>query len=184
MPAPKEFLNPNSMLTPGLAGGLTMGITNTVAGQFSLAAPWPSVLALGVSFLVGLIALSDKELSVLRRTVLYVLNSLVIFVVATGSNELGMSASAGTPQGGNHAQAPAGSSLFPSATAQPQPAQGWCCAGDHVVVSSEEECRRFNGRFFRDEQTARKSCVKPTQVQPTQPKDGFFRPWMREKEGG
>jgi hypothetical protein len=30
----KEFLNPNSMLTPGFAGGMTMGITNTIATQF------------------------------------------------------------------------------------------------------------------------------------------------------
>ena len=38
----EKFLTPESMLTPGLAGGMTMGITNALAFQFGLIAPGPA----------------------------------------------------------------------------------------------------------------------------------------------
>jgi hypothetical protein len=37
-----KFLTPASMLTPGLAGGITMGITAALAFQFALGAPTPA----------------------------------------------------------------------------------------------------------------------------------------------
>ena len=41
----EEFPTPESMLTPGLAGGMTMGITNALAFQFGLIAPGPALIA-------------------------------------------------------------------------------------------------------------------------------------------
>ncbi len=45
-----EFLNPKSMMTPGLAGGFTMTIVNTLWVQFG---PQPKWCALGLSFTLG-----------------------------------------------------------------------------------------------------------------------------------
>jgi hypothetical protein len=80
----KDFLNPHSMLTPGLAGGLTVSISMPLALAFSLSIKW---LALVISLLLGLaIMLSIKEpLSKLQRFVYYILNSLIIFSTALGA---------------------------------------------------------------------------------------------------
>jgi hypothetical protein len=80
----KDFLNPHSMLTPGLAGGLTVSISMPLALAFSLSIKW---LALVISLLLGLaIMLSIKEpLSKLQRFVYYTLNSLIIFSTALGA---------------------------------------------------------------------------------------------------
>jgi hypothetical protein len=80
----KDFLNPHSMLTPGLAAGLTVSISMPLALAFSLSIKW---LALAISLLLGLaIMLSIKEpLSKLQRFVYYILNSLIIFSTALGA---------------------------------------------------------------------------------------------------
>lgn len=80
----KDFLNPHSMLTPGLAAGLTVSISTPVALAFSLSVKW---LALTISLLLGLaIILSIQEpLSKLQRFVYYILNSLIIFSTALGA---------------------------------------------------------------------------------------------------
>jgi hypothetical protein len=63
-----KFLSPESMLTPGLAGGMTMGITNALAFQFNLIAPQPALIALILSFLFGLcVFLSAKKRHRARR---------------------------------------------------------------------------------------------------------------------
>lgn len=81
-----EFLNPNAMITPGAAGAFTMVITNTLCSQFDSLAP--NYTALAVSFLFG--AIVFRYGSVLAARVLYfIVNSLIIFVVAHGSNTIG-----------------------------------------------------------------------------------------------
>jgi hypothetical protein len=88
-PIPKEFLSAESMLTPGIAGSLTMLITNTLAAQFALPPNWTG---LGLSFLFGLIVFwSTSTPRKLQKFVLYVLNSLIIFSVALGSNQAAVS---------------------------------------------------------------------------------------------
>jgi hypothetical protein len=87
-----EFLNAKSMVTPGVAGGLTMLIAATLSSQFGLPAKWTG---LTVSFLIGfLTALADKELSIVQRGTLCVLNSLIIFSIAVGANTVGTAATA------------------------------------------------------------------------------------------
>jgi hypothetical protein len=80
-----EFLNPKSMVTPGVAGGLTMLITNALAKQFDLPGNWTSLM---VSFLFGLLVFG-AALSIAQRLVFYVINSLIIFSVAVGANSAG-----------------------------------------------------------------------------------------------
>ncbi len=81
-----DFLNPESMITPGIAGGITMTITNTLTSQFSLPGRWT---ALAISFLCGLLVFVTKKFSFMKKLVFYVINSLIIFTVATGTNYYG-----------------------------------------------------------------------------------------------
>jgi len=53
-----EFLNPKSMLTPGLAGSTTMFITNVLAAQFSLP---PNFTGLFISFAFGLVVFAARR---------------------------------------------------------------------------------------------------------------------------
>lgn len=83
-----DFLNSKSMLTPGLAGGVVMVITNTLSNQFGLTPAWT---ALALSFVLGLMTLTDRRVVLWQRAVFYFLNSLIIFSVATGTNAAGQS---------------------------------------------------------------------------------------------
>jgi len=80
----KEFLNPKSMITPGIAGGITMMITNALAANFSLP---PNYTGLTISFLCGLIVFAGTATVLWLRVVLYLLNSLLIFSMALGVNQ-------------------------------------------------------------------------------------------------
>lgn len=81
----QQFLTPEAMLTPGVAGALTMMITNTLAVSFNAPRAW---IGLALSFVFGLLVLvSTKQLIV--KGAFYVLNSLVIFCVAVGASGLG-----------------------------------------------------------------------------------------------
>ena len=84
MPQIKDFLNPKSMMTPGIAGGLTVSISMTLVNAFNLEFTWVS---LSISFLFGLlIVLSFKE-SLLLRCLYCILNSLIIFSVSFGAGK-------------------------------------------------------------------------------------------------
>ena len=82
-----EFLNPNSMITPGAAGAFTMVITNTLCQQF---AQLPlNYTGLAVSFMFGT-AVFGYGASLLSRAIYFLINGLIIFVVANGSNAIGV----------------------------------------------------------------------------------------------
>jgi large-conductance mechanosensitive channel len=81
-----EFLNPNSMITPGAAGAFTMVITNTLCQQF---AQLPlNYTGLAVSFMFGAVVFGYGA-SVMARVIYFLINSLIIFVVAAGSSSVG-----------------------------------------------------------------------------------------------
>lgn len=85
-----DFLNPRSMLTPGIAGSVTMAITNTLAAQFALP---PNYTGLVISFLLALVVyFSAKQHRWYERLLHLVLNSLIIFSVALGTNQVGVTA--------------------------------------------------------------------------------------------
>jgi hypothetical protein len=84
----KDFLNSKSMLTPGIAGAVTMLITNTLIQQFELPGRW---VALGLSFVLGTLVFSDRTTVIWQRGILYLLNSLIIFSMAVGTNTAGRS---------------------------------------------------------------------------------------------
>jgi hypothetical protein len=81
----QDFLTPEAMLTPGVAGSMTMMITNALATNFNMPRAW---LGLSLSFVFGLLVLVSTK-GLLLKALFYVLNSLVIFCVAVGANGLG-----------------------------------------------------------------------------------------------
>ena len=83
-----QFLTPEAMLTPGVAGSLTMMITNALALNFAMPRAW---IGLGLSFVFGLLVIAATR-SLIQKAVFYVLNSLVIFCVAAGANGIGTGA--------------------------------------------------------------------------------------------
>jgi hypothetical protein len=91
-----DFLNPNSMITPGAAGAFTMMITNTLCQQFT--GLHLGLTGLVVSFLFGAVVFG-AGVSIPARMMYYVINSLIIFTVAMGSNAIGdQAAEHGTKQ--------------------------------------------------------------------------------------
>jgi hypothetical protein len=79
----KDFLSPQSALTPSVAGGLIVTISLPLADAFQCSFKF---VALGVSFLLGaLIVLSVGEIMTRsQRALHWVLNSLMIFAVSLG----------------------------------------------------------------------------------------------------
>ena len=84
----EQFLTPEAMLTPGVAGSLTMMITNALTLNFAMPRAW---VGISLSFIFGLLVLVSTR-SMLRKSVFYVLNSLVISCVAAGANGIGTGA--------------------------------------------------------------------------------------------
>lgn len=81
-----QFLQPQSMVTPGALGALAMLGTNSLTGSFqNISYP---LVALALSFLFGFAALV-KSTSIFKKLLYYVLNSIIIFSVAAGTNKLG-----------------------------------------------------------------------------------------------
>jgi hypothetical protein len=84
----EEFLQPKAMLTPGIAGGVTMLIANALWVAFSLPPRWTSLV---LSFLLGLLVFVAKGgVPPWQRAVYYLLNSLIIFSVSIGTNYVGV----------------------------------------------------------------------------------------------
>jgi hypothetical protein len=82
-----DFLNPKSMITPGAAGAITMAATNALCAQFAaLPGNW---VALTLSFLFGGLVVLSYASSVGVRLAYLIINSLIIFVMASGSNTIG-----------------------------------------------------------------------------------------------
>ena len=81
-----DFLKPESMMTPGVAGAITMTISNTMWVQFGLQQRWS---ALALSFAFGALVFAATRIPVWQRAVYYVLNSLIIFSAAAGGNYIG-----------------------------------------------------------------------------------------------
>ena len=168
------------MITPGAAGATIMFLVNGLAYPFpELPQRW---VALGLSFLVGIMVFSAPELKRSIRAVFYVLNSLLIFVVSFGVANLGHQATSEVPSAQARISSPdkldALAVLFPSAYAQPRndggtqlhplPPQPAPTTSDTVqqLERKVEDLRRENEQ------------LKKQQSQTTQTtKDRFFKKW-------
>ncbi len=177
----EKFVTPESMLTPGLAGGMTMGITNALAFQFALNAPQPALIALVLSFLFGLcVFVSGKPGKRAFKLLFWVVNSLVIFTVAAGSNSLGTAAMSAQAQTAPRSTARVViESLLPSAHAQTE--LKWCCLDGNVKQLDAAQCAQKTGKAAGTQAQAEQECeaarADPSMQQKA--KRSFFQPWLR-----
>jgi hypothetical protein len=91
-----EFLNPKSMLTPGACGAVIMALTNTLGTAFGVSGIGRTLISLALSFLLGSLVFAADLKSAWQKFVFYLLNSLVIFSMAAGTNSASQAAVNGT----------------------------------------------------------------------------------------
>ncbi len=84
----KDFLDPNSMLTMGIAGSITVMIANALWLNFGIP---PKFLALVLCLLLGLVFLAELTAPLWQKSIYYIINGLIIFSVSGGSNVVGIS---------------------------------------------------------------------------------------------
>jgi hypothetical protein len=175
----ENFVTPEPMLTPGLAGGMTMGITNALAFQFGLIAPGPALIALTLSFLFGLcVFVSSRKSARAVKLLFWVINSLVIFTVAAGSNALGMAVPTAPPK-----QLASRAIEMLAAPAHAQEMK-WCCVNGSVVLVSDHACAQNKGQAAQSRAQAKQICTPLASVKPNDKpadKPPFFRPWIATK---
>ncbi len=90
-----EFLNPKSMLTPGICGAVIMVAANALGAAFELEGPARSLVCLVLSFLAGTMVFAAGVKKLGPKIAFYVLNSLIIFSSAAGVNFSGQKALGG-----------------------------------------------------------------------------------------
>jgi hypothetical protein len=172
-----KFLSPESMLTPGLAGGMTMGITNALAFQFGLDAPQPALIALVLSFLFGLCVFVSAKSNIRRgvKALFWIINSLVIFTVAAGSNSIGTAASLAQASGTPRPVAGVIEMLVPTAHAQ---SAGWCCLDGDIKPLGAAQCTEQKGKAAETKDKAQQVCEAERAAEKRRER-GFFQPWLR-----
>src|SRR5437660_11398757 len=80
----EQFLQPKAMLTPGIAGGVTMLIANALWVAFSLPPRWTS---LALSCLLGLLVfVATTRVPAWHGPVYHLLKSLILFAVPVGTD--------------------------------------------------------------------------------------------------
>lgn len=84
----EEFVNPKSMMTPGVVAAMVATVAGSLFATFGVALPFSIVV---LSFLFGAIVFHSKEFSdpamkTGPKLLFYLLNSLIIFGMATGTH--------------------------------------------------------------------------------------------------
>lgn len=183
MENPKEFLNPNSSLTPGYAGAMTMLITNTITTQLDLVEPWPGRIGLIISLLFSFAVIAPLAIVYWQKALYLVLNALIIFAVALGTNSAGEKIAA-------EQQSPSLESRFSleewlglsSAHASqpplPERQAGWCCLNGRVDRFSQEACKQWGGLFFPTQEEASQACKREKRDKDQRDDKRFFKPWF------
>jgi presenilin-like A22 family membrane protease len=82
-----QFLVPEAMLTPGVAGSMIVLISNALSINFELNYQQRGYLGLALSFVFGLLIINRTKKWIFRM-VYYVANSFIIFAIAFGANTL------------------------------------------------------------------------------------------------
>lgn len=81
-----DFLNPRSMLTPGIAGSVVMVIANTLWVEFMLPQKWT---ALVLSFILIIPILMRFSASMIENIIYFMFNGLIVFALAINTNFAG-----------------------------------------------------------------------------------------------
>lgn len=113
-----EFVNPKSMVTPGFAAATVATIAGALFSMFGIALPAALII---LSFFTGAVVFhskefADPEMKGWAKGFYYILNSLIIFAMATGTHAV---LDKGKGKGTSIAEA--GSPFFVAAYAQEGP---------------------------------------------------------------
>lgn len=81
-----DFLNPRSMLSPGVAGSLVMLVANTLWVQFMVPQKWS---ALALSFLLIIPVLIRFSATIFENVIYFIFNGLIVFALAVNTNFVG-----------------------------------------------------------------------------------------------
>jgi hypothetical protein len=82
----KEFLNPRSMLTPGVAGSMVMVIANTLWVEFMVPQKWTALI---LSFLLILPILIQFSAHFFEKIIYFTFNGLIVFALSVNTNFAG-----------------------------------------------------------------------------------------------
>ncbi len=165
-----DFLNPKSMLTPGLSGILVMTLANSISFAIALN---PIYLALGLSFLVGTLIFQSTGTKWISG-VYYVLNSLIIFNMALGGNTVGLQLSRGDV---------ASLSIVPPAVAQPYDRQQQLLDQQKKLIDKLGAARddATRQRLLAEIERINRAIAEARLTAQTSPEvsatRGFFKPW-------
>ena len=165
-----EFLNPKSMLTPGLSGILVMTLANSISLAIALN---PIYLALGLSFLVGTLIFQNVGMKWISG-VYYVLNSLIIFNMALGGNAVGLQLSRADVTG---------LSIVPPALAQPRDRQQDLLDEQKRLIDQlgavrdDTERQRLLTEIERINRTIAETSLARETDRNVETTGGFFKPW-------
>ena len=86
----EEYVDPRSMPTPALAGGIVAVISGALFKSFGIFVPISSIV---LSFMIGLVVFQSRlfkmaTVNKMTKAILYIINSLIIFSVATGATSV------------------------------------------------------------------------------------------------
>ena len=177
---PQDFINPKSMLTPGLAGGLVMIVVNGLTSAFPELPP--RYLALAFSLLIALIVISSKEfkeVKLLLKSVYLLFNGLIIFAVGFGTANLAADAATGLKAG----EVRGGAAIEWVSLAHAQPPESSTGRPNQPLTTEEaarlkkklERLKRENKMLKKEIVTERETPAKPEEKeQTTKP---FFKRW-------
>jgi hypothetical protein len=200
-----EFLNPKSMVTPGVAGAMVMLISNAIVSQFPEAAfRWVIVL---LSFLVGTVVFYAVTLPILQRLAFWAVNSLIIFSVGIGTSNVASNVAVNVQQHGGvsgfleqydflpgvipsaYAQTPAGTEKSPTAqkssatkTVKPTTSPEMSCDAERDSLRLElSQAKERLAALTKQTVTAPKASVvsseKSILLENRTAKSGFFNRW-------
>jgi hypothetical protein len=82
----KEFVNPKAMLTPGIAGGIIMFMSDTLWKIFALPSKWSAIV---LSFLLAFAIFKQYAAPIVEKYVYTFFNGLLILCVAMSYNYIG-----------------------------------------------------------------------------------------------
>ncbi len=166
----QDFLTPEGMLTPGVAGSLTMMIANALAVNFTAPRAWTG---LALSFVFGLLVLASTK-TVLLKAVYYVLNSLVIFCVAVGANGFALQSAPPTT-----AFFSLTTSAYAQAPPKPAPTLEYCSNLAAAIAAAQKEGASNEKivELVRPCENLSQNIQKGTAPQSPAQEKKFFAPW-------
>ena len=183
-----EFLNPKSMITPGVAGAMVMLIANAIVSQFP-EAPFRWVITT-LSFLVGTVVFYAVNMPIVQRFAFWAVNSLIIFSVGIGTSNVAANVQRSSGVAASTTVGLVLDVLLPSAHAQSASQTGATAAAAQRLpgasaansLSCEEQNAKLRAELDESQRriatlTRQSSTVARSPAAEARERSGFFNKW-------